>query len=301
MRIILAVVLVLLVVALVALGQGQGGLDRIGDVATLVLKPLAVPVVNLINQPAFAYVASALIFLSALGIVVWFATRILVPQLTGMRRAREEIEALRKTGPGDWLKACERIHGILKRHDALLPAWTLFAAEVVERRGIPERRFAVVVKEQTSIGVQARAAFLTGLPGYYTSVGLILTFVGLVVALYVSARGFRSGDMNEARQAIVQLLNASAFKFLSSVAALLGALMISLVHRYGTHALVTASAELAGEIDAFLQPIRPERRELTDDARFGELTAALAALTTELAATRSAVATLESALKERAP
>lgn len=300
MTIILSTVLVLLLVALIALGQTQGALDPIGEFATQLLRPVAVPLVNLINQPSFAYVASALVFLSALSIIGWFTSRVLVPQLTGMRRARREIEALRKAGPGDWLKACERIHGVLKRHDALLPAWTVFAADVVERKHIPERRFAAVVETQSAVGVQAKTALLASLPGYYTSVGLILTFVGLVVALYFSARGFRSGDMGEARQAIVQLLNASAFKFLTSVAALLSALMISLLHRYGAHSLGTAAAELATEIDAFLQPLRPGRSEWAEEQRIAQLSAALMSLTTELAATRAAVAKLESALSVRA-
>lgn len=299
MRLILTAVLALLLIALIALGQTPGGLDPIGEAASLALRPVAIPLVNLINQPAFAYVASAIIVLSALGVVGWFAARVLVPQVGGMRRARPEIEALRRVGPGGWLKACERVHDVLKRHDALLPAWTVFAADVVRHQRIPERRFAEVVAGQTSVGMRARAAFLTGLPGYYTSVGLILTFVGLVVALYFSARGFRAGDMAEARQAIVQLLNASAFKFLTSVAALLSALMISLVHRYGSHALETAAAELAGEIDAFLEPLRPLHSEEADAARFVQFSAALGSLTSELAATRAALVTLQEALKER--
>ena len=90
------------------------------------------------------------------------------------------------------------------------------------------------------------------LPGYFTWLGLILTFIGLVVALYFAARGFRSGDIAEARTSILQLLNASSFKFLTSVAALSGALLVSIAYRFCLSQLRSESERTVAYIEAYV-------------------------------------------------
>ena len=93
---------------------------------------------------------------------------------------------------------------------------------------------------------------MQALPGYFTWLGLILTFIGLVVALYFAARGFRSGDIAEARTSILQLLNASSFKFLTSVAALSGALLVSIAYRFCLSQLRTESERTVAYIEAYV-------------------------------------------------
>lgn len=93
---------------------------------------------------------------------------------------------------------------------------------------------------------------MQALPGYFTWLGLILTFIGLVVALYFAARGFRSGDIAEARTSILQLLNASSFKFLTSVAALSGALLVSVAYRFCISQLRSESERTVAYIEAYV-------------------------------------------------
>jgi len=93
---------------------------------------------------------------------------------------------------------------------------------------------------------------MQALPGYFTWLGLILTFIGLVVALYFAARGFRSGDIAEARTSILQLLNASSFKFLTSVAALSGALLVSIAYRFCLSQLRSESERTVAYIEAYV-------------------------------------------------
>jgi len=97
---------------------------------------------------------------------------------------------------------------------------------------------------------------MRSLPAYFTSVGLILTFIGLVVALYFASKGFRTGDMTEARAAIVQLLNAASFKFLTSVSALISALIVSLYGRYGSSAVARERRKTIDRIEVFLSDWR---------------------------------------------
>jgi hypothetical protein len=137
-------------------------------------------------------------------------------------------------------------------HPTLLYAWNEYVHEMDRSANGNTRSFS----DRVSSGVLNRhreeAGLMSALPGYYTSVGLILTFIGLVVALYFAAKGFRSGGMDEARASIIQLLNASAFKFLTSVSALVSALLISLVHRF-LNGVVTREALGVGErVDAIV-------------------------------------------------
>lgn len=111
---------------------------------------------------------------------------------------------------------------------------------------------------------------MQALPGYFTWLGLILTFIGLVVALYFAARGFRSGDIAEARTSILQLLNASSFKFLTSVAALSGALLVSVAYRFCISQLRSESERTVAYIEAYvslwrdlMRPKQPATDSLT--------------------------------------
>jgi hypothetical protein len=300
MKILPWILLLLAAVILIALGNAPGAVDALGDMATALLRPVFVPIVVLINQPAFAYLASGLLFTSALVLLGWYLLSVVLPRLTGLRRARLEIAGLPRVAAEEWFVACERVQAVLGRNDVLTGAWSRFADKIVNQRQVPAQSFASEVDLDALRRDSDRGSFLSLLPGYYTSVGLILTFVGLVAALYFSARGFRSGDINEARQAIVALLNASAFKFLSSVAALAAALLISVVYRMGTQAMHRATVRLTDAIDRHLDPLRFARPASTPETRMGELTAAVLALSTEMAATRASVIALRAALDERA-
>lgn len=251
-----AIVAILLVAGLVRLFQSPTALDSIGSAATSVVRPIVIPVVDLINQPAFVYVASTLIVISALLLLAAFEFRVIAPQLQALRRVRHQTEALAVGAEQDWVAGAARIEEILRRNAVLLSSWATYVQEAKDLGRLPSRRFSLYAKSDDLAAGRGRGGLLAALPGYYTTVGLILTFVGLVVALYFAAKGFRSGDLAEARTAIVQLLNASAFKFLTSVAALVSALMISVTHRLMESRLRRCAQATLDVLDLYLQGLR---------------------------------------------
>jgi hypothetical protein len=205
-------------------GPGQGALSA-------AVKPLIGEALALINAPAFTYSASAAIVLSAVAMCLLFWDRRIRPARRELAAIADRLAAMPLAGPGGatpWPQLTAQIAAALASNRTLLAAW---ASHVRGDGRLGEGSFGDAAQIEAQRRERDENGLMAALPGYYTTVGLILTFVGLVVALYFAARGFRSGDIEEARQSIIQLLNASAFKFLTSVAALASALMISLVTR----------------------------------------------------------------------
>lgn len=277
--------------ALALLLRWAQSLDGIGPGLSLAIKSALIPVVHLINAPGFVYGAAAVIVLSAFGLILAYRQRVVVPRLGALRQAEFQVKALPAARPGDWHGACAEIGAVLTRHDVLSSTWPVYVQEAADTGRLPPRRFAFYAEADPASEWNRQGSLMGALPGYYTTIGLILTFVGLVVALYFAARGFRSGDMAEARQSIVELLNASAFKFLSSVAALSSAFMVSIAHRIGQSRLRIQTGRLLAAIDGHLQaarigapggPAQPAE----------QLSAQIDRMIAELAATRAAVESL---------
>jgi hypothetical protein len=129
-------------------------------------------------------------------------------------------------------------------------AWSEYQARAIQSGRLPSAPFSHFVASEPA--GRNRSGFMQSLPGYFTSLGLIFTFAGLVVALYFAAKGFRSGNIDEARAAIVQLLNTASFKFLTSVAALISAMAISLFLRFTLASLAHKTDALAEHVESFL-------------------------------------------------
>jgi hypothetical protein len=249
--------IVLLLVAIVAIRLFQDPTlqDWLGDQTTALVKPVISQVLVLVNAPPFTYIMSSVIFLSAVILCLLYWRRRVVPQRQVLKEISDRLEALRITGQNGartWPELSMQMGVLLAPSPALLSAWNLHVSALTNGAGRTNGSFSDTAENELSRRDRYEAGLMSALPGYYTTIGLILTFIGLVVALYFAARGFRSGNIDEARAAIIQLLNASAFKFLTSVSALAGALLISLATRAMTSGLRLLAATTAGRVDDLL-------------------------------------------------
>jgi hypothetical protein len=227
----------------------------IGGAAETVVRPILIPLVNVILEPAFVYTTAVALFLAGLLACVMFWLKVVRPELAKLRILRSEITRLalpRNQDPGPRFEAMKRLGDLLRRESMFLSAWALFQGQFVQSQRISEQPFSYLVAEEPAESGADRRGFMSALPGYFTSVGLILTFVGLVVALYFAAKGFRSGNLEQARQAILQLLNASAFKFITSVAALATALLVSIFYRFCLSLLRSDRNRTVATIEAYI-------------------------------------------------
>ena len=191
---------VLLVLTIMVQGmQSRQGFDAFAAPTGQFIKPALTPLANLTNDPAFVYVAATAIPLSSLFVMVVYWQRGISPQITAYRRAEIGIAALPKPFGTERKKtACDGVAAVLERDGVLL------TRDAAERPRLPSRSVSHYAAADPTNSLNWQGGFMVSLLSCYTTLGLILTFVRLVVALYFAARGFRSGDMTEARQAIVQ-------------------------------------------------------------------------------------------------
>lgn len=229
--------------------------DRIGATAGAIARPILIPLVELINVPAFVYVLSLVILGAGAAACLAYRMAVVAPRLAGLRRVRAGIGDLplprARSGREAWPEARHRLGLLLVEHMTLVSAWSAFASDSARSNGVPQRPFSSFAAQDPD-PPGAGDDVMASLPGYFTSIGLIFTFIGLVVALYFAAKGFRSGDIGEARAAIVQLLNAASFKFLTSVSALVSALAISLYARFAAARTAGDRARTVQRIEIYL-------------------------------------------------
>lgn len=102
------------------------------------------------------------------------------------------------------------------------------------------------------------ARFFAAAHGYFIGLGLVLTFLGLVAALKFAAIGIASPDMAVAKNALNALLAAAAFKFMTSIAGLGSALVLSIAARSATYLVESETLALARDLAHSMEPIFSE-------------------------------------------
>jgi hypothetical protein len=272
----------------------QSWRDAIGGAAEAVVRPVLIPLVQVILEPGFVYTTALALFLAGLLACGMFWFKVARPELAKLRILQSEVTRLpmpRNQDPQPRFEAMKLLGDLLRRERIFLSAWALFQGQFVQSQRISEHPFGYFVAEGPAESAADHRGFMSALPSYFTSVGLILTFVGLVVALYFAAKGFRSGNLEQAREAILQLLNASAFKFITSVAALGTALLISIFYRFCLSLLRSERNRTVAVIEAYisvwrdleiasLTPIWKPSDEIS--AKIDVLTEAILKLNTEI-------------------
>lgn len=244
----------LALVGLYVLMGSAGWQQGVSKGAEAIFKPLLIPIVELLNAPSFVYVASAVILLSSLVLSKLYWHRVVRPRMAALTKLRLAVANLAppsKSAP-DWAAAKAGLVTTLAVSGSFPAGLAAFQTASADVKGVIGTPFSVFAAHDQDEARSREDGFMQALPGYYTSIGLILTFLGLVVALYFAAKGFRSGDMIAARAAIVQLLNAASFKFLTSIAALISALLVSVSTRFMRARLRHEAAAALAAIDGYL-------------------------------------------------
>ena len=125
-------------------------------------------------------------------------------------------------------------------------AWRAFHESIVDETTTPiqstGRPFAFFER------VEPRQTFLVFWSNAFVGIGLVLTFIGLIVALRTAAHGMQGG-VSQAQGALTALLVVSSAKFFTSV----GGIIASLVLRFGEASLSKKTRALTREICELLE------------------------------------------------
>jgi hypothetical protein len=114
-------------------------------------------------------------------------------------------------------------------------AWSEFAKIVIldSARQLVRitRRPHEFFDERSLLAPRINLRLYMALPSYLVSLGLFFTFIGLVAAISIAAKGLGAGDVNATQAALVQLLDVASLKFISSVAGISLSIILSFTQK----------------------------------------------------------------------
>lgn len=222
-----------------------------GDTAAVSTQPFAFSLAIGIGALATGLALSYFVFHVVL--VVW-----------AIARARARVE--RAADAAAFAADHAAISRALARHPVIGPAWRRFDATLVPGDGA----FSSTLRPQAFLSFPALKDRLSGLkimpavPGYFVGLGLLLTFIGLVIALAKATAGTEAARMAagggaEAMQvALRELLQAATFKFSTSIAGLAASIALSVLFRLYTVAIEQALVRLCAAVEDRLVYVPPQ-------------------------------------------
>ncbi|AMS40143.1 anti-phage ZorAB system protein ZorA [Aminobacter aminovorans] len=195
-----------------------------------------------VSQPEFAYALAGILFIFAIGLAAAFLLLHVLPVILALSRAQRLVRAaggnsrnrgeVRKT----FASGFELLRQRLARRWLIGHAWiefeeTLFDIDSPNAIGNtvrPQVFFNASVARERLSGLK----MMNAVPGYFVGVGLLLTFVGLVLALYKAGTAAAAGDANVMAAEMGKLLQIATFKFSTSIAGLGASIILSIVFRW---------------------------------------------------------------------
>ncbi|MFC0242626.1 anti-phage ZorAB system protein ZorA [Rhodopseudomonas telluris] len=187
-----------------------------------------------LSSHEFAFALAILIGVIALGLsVAYLVMHVLLISLA-ISDATRRIKSTRNSA--QFSENFDAIDQRLSRHPLLGGAWRVFDQTMVR---IPEAKVIhATVRPGSLLNFGAARERLAGLkmmgsiPGYFVGVGLLLTFIGLVLALQQASAAVSSSDANGMQTATRQLLQVATFKFMTSIAGLGSSIALSILFRF---------------------------------------------------------------------
>lgn len=221
-----------------------------------------------LRAPRFAWVGGVGLLLVTLLILSWLWFRVLRERRIH-ERVCKRLDAIRvehsiRPGAGISIAAYDAAARVFEEVPSLSVAWAGVRAQIFRQRnlaGVDEywasESAEVAFNESTVIDSRLNRGFYVAVPAVVTGLGLLLTFVAILAALL---------DVRVENNQVVGLENLIAGlsgKFVSSVAALLGASIFLPVEKRFFHRLSDSRRRLVAKVDA-LVPRRTPAQILAD-------------------------------------
>lgn len=121
-------------------------------------------------------------------------------------------------------------------------------------------RPAEFFREGTLLAPRINLRLYGAMPGYLISLGLFFTFIGLVAAIAIAARGLNNAtDVAATQQALVQLLDVASLKFISSVAGISLSILLSFIQKWMLNGVIRRIYYFCEAVEARTQRVTTEQ------------------------------------------
>ncbi|TDH35059.1 hypothetical protein E2A64_15195 [Pseudohoeflea suaedae] len=177
-----------------------------------------------------------------------------------LRRKIERLDGL-ETFAAEYDRS---IYDSFKRSRLIGNAWREFDETLVKPVGDERQIIRNTVRPQSflNIGMARERLFglkmMAGIPGYFVAVGLLLTFIGIVLALYKAGEASGGQDVNVMQAAMTELLQIASFKFATSIAGLGASLFLSIVFKAYLIWIEGSFSKFCEELELRLKYVPPQ-------------------------------------------
>ena len=217
-----------------------------------------------LDAPAFAWIAAAILLIGSILLLGWLWWRVHVEKDIYQETVKRlhEIHSSYPLMPGSGLPgiAIETLAQCFESKSALKPAWQFYAAQLIRQRNAngedeywSSESAGSAFSEETVIERNLNKNFYIAIPGLITGIGLLVTFLAILVALLDVKL---VGNRFEGLDFLIQGLSG---KFLSSIAGLLSAAIFLPFEKRFLHTLTNKRLELVGTIDTFVPRLSPSQ------------------------------------------
>jgi methyl-accepting chemotaxis protein len=248
---------------------------------------LITPLFNSFKDDNVAPALASIIFIVSIGLCCLFILRtIYIRGQVGLRTG--SIRRIRSKA--DFAEAMPKIERRMLRCRYLRHSWQKFRETLIEPSpNDPPGQQLVrnTVRPQdyfNTIEAGLRFPVFRAMPNVLVGIGLLLTFFGLVTALYFTTDAINNAsDLTASQDALKDLLHAASFKFYTSIAGLGGSIILTIVLRYGTAKLESSFDALASALEAKVLFVTPESIAFNQYREAQEHTKTLKLFNTEVA------------------
>jgi hypothetical protein len=223
---------------------------------------LILPLFYFFKDENVAPALALLIFAGALGLCVLFVVDSTFIRMQVRRRTRVVRRIKDKTS---FARAMPQIEKIMLSSAYLRHSWQKFRETLIEPSDTDPPGSQVVrntARPQLYFNTGEaglRFPLFRAFPNLLVGIGLLLTFFGLVTALYFTTDAIKNaGDLKASQDALQNLLYAASFKFYTSIAGLGGSIILTLVLRYGTSKVEGSFDALASALEGKIIFVTPE-------------------------------------------
>lgn len=216
---------------------------------------------QLFEDDAFPLFLAAVILVVALAMWLGYLLFIIFPKTSSLHRLRKAVLEYpdEKAFTGDINNISQR----LSDSSLIGHAWREFRETLVEPKGETgvvqnTTRPHVFINFSCAQEKSLALRMMPHIPNYFVGIGLLLTFVGLVAALFFANNSI-GGDASEAVEGLRDLLAAATFKFWTSIAGLLSSIVLSFFFRLYALWLEDEFGKLCTALERRMEFATPQR------------------------------------------
>lgn len=238
--------------------------ERIGDGLALIGTDAdSAPVLAALSGTDFIFSLASLIAAIAFALMVTFGVLHVIAIISVLYRLRHLVA--RQATRADFAAEYDQsIYHRLEGSKLLGHAWHKFDETLIKPAPGEPPLIKSTVRPQSFIHYGAIREQLFGLkmmasiPGYFVAVGLLLTFAGIVLALYKAGSASSAGGVEQMQVAMTELLQIASFKFATSIAGLGCSLVLSIFFKVYTIWLEASVHKFCEVVEARLKYVPPQ-------------------------------------------